>query len=104
MGTEPATPVISILEAVAAADRTEALDLPPLSAAVDPEALNALLDPSGNASAPKRVTFDYAGRTVTVRRDGGVVVDPPRASAVDRPSDTDAARQAGVRADEPLVE
>jgi hypothetical protein len=104
MDDEPATPVVSILEAVAAADRTETLDLPPLSATVDPEALNALLDPSGNAGTPVRATFDYAGRTVTVRRDGSVVVDQPRASSIDRPTDTDAARRTNARADGPLAE
>jgi hypothetical protein len=53
-----------VLEAVAAVERTDPIDLtPPLYTAVDPEALDAVvafLDRSG------RIEFDYRGHRVTV--------------------------------------
>lgn len=56
---------------VAEEKNVDALDLPPLFDAVDPDALNALIATMGEGE----VTFDYAGRTVTVAADGTVRVD-----------------------------
>jgi len=90
------TAVISILEAVANAERTTPVDLPPLSEAVDPAALNALLDSDGDGRAPLRVSLNYAGYEITVGRDGDVVASPAGASDAVGPTDG--------RADGPLVE
>ncbi|WP_080508297.1 HalOD1 output domain-containing protein [Haloparvum sedimenti] len=48
----------------------DALDLPPLFDAVDPDALNALVA----SMETGEITFAYAGRSVTVTADGAVRV------------------------------
>lgn len=104
MTDEPDTTVLAVLEAVATADGRDPLDLPSLSEAVDPQALNALFDPSGDSRAPTRVSFDYAGYEVTVDRDRGVVVVPADAPTVARTAGPENARSAVAGADEPLAE
>lgn len=51
-------------------------DLPPLYDAIEPDALEALVDHTGSR-APSNLTvrFRYAGTTVTVDAEGGLVVD-----------------------------
>ncbi|WP_425603069.1 HalOD1 output domain-containing protein [Halosolutus gelatinilyticus] len=55
---------------VAELEETEAASPPPLYGAVEPDALDAVIDPSMTAS----VTFTYARRTVSVDADGAVSV------------------------------
>ncbi|ELZ19988.1 hypothetical protein C475_21859 [Halosimplex carlsbadense 2-9-1] len=88
--------MVSILEAVANAERTNSVDLPPLSGAVDPEALNALVDSGEDECAPLRVTLTYAGYEITIDRDGDVDVVPVGPSSGVSPP--------VARADGPLAE
>lgn len=63
---------VQVVEAIAEARGTEALDLqPPLYHAIDPTALDQLF--SGEQALS--VQFDYQEHTVTVRSDGTVSVD-----------------------------
>jgi hypothetical protein len=101
---EPDTSVVSILETVATADRTDPVSLPALSDAIDPAALNALLDTDDQVDAPFRVTFDYAGYEVTVDRDGCVTAIPGTASDVDRAADSGVPRPSSARTDGSLAE
>ena len=61
-----------VVDAVAAETGRDPLDLPPLAAAVDPDAVNALA--SGDTRAV--VSFPYAGRHVLVDGTGAVSVEP----------------------------
>jgi len=63
-----------IVEATTDVAGADALDLPPLYDAVDPDALEALYDRDG-VDGPE-VEFTYAGCGVTVRGDGSVSVAP----------------------------
>ncbi|WP_436924217.1 HalOD1 output domain-containing protein [Halosimplex amylolyticum] len=101
MSEENPTIVLSILEAVAAADRTDTFELPPLSDAVDPDALNALFDPSGRQPAPTRFTFPYAGHEVTITSDRRVLLDTDEPWA---PTLSGSAGASLPRTDEPLAE
>lgn len=62
--------VTCVVEAVADAVGTAPNELPPLYRAVDPDALEAVLDAPGAC-----VRFEYADRIVEVRSDGTVSVD-----------------------------
>jgi hypothetical protein len=71
---DAASPVASVVEAVAAREDVGPTDLPPLYDAVDP----GLLDPlaaAGTDDAYRRLTFEYCGYRITVRSDGGIVLD-----------------------------
>ncbi|WP_209452119.1 HalOD1 output domain-containing protein [Halosimplex halophilum] len=81
MEDDASTTVLSVLETVAAAERADPVDLPPLADAVDPQALNDLFEPSGEKLAPVTVRFEYCGYEVTVRGVGSVTAEP-----VDRPA------------------
>lgn len=63
-------PSRAVVRAVADAADAEPIELPPLYEAVDTDALDAVFRgrPGG------RVTFDYAGHTVTVRHNAEVTV------------------------------
>lgn len=63
-----------IVEATTDVAGTDALDLPPLYDAVDPDALEALYDRDG-VDGPE-VAFSYADCGVTVHGDGSVSVTP----------------------------
>lgn len=54
-----------VIEQIAAAKNVDPLELPPLHSAIDPDALNALIETSSTAE----VTFRYAGREITVQND-----------------------------------
>ncbi|SNZ17036.1 hypothetical protein SAMN06269185_2860 [Natronoarchaeum philippinense] len=56
-----------VVSAVAAETDRDQSQMPPLYDAVDPDALDALLDRPSTA-----ITFRYAGRDVTVHADGGI--------------------------------
>ena len=66
--------VHAIVSTVAEARDLDPVELPPLSQAIDPDSLVALLTPSGSrdGSSFQRVRFDYAGYDVTVFGDGTV--------------------------------
>lgn len=68
-----ATPVVAVVSAVADADDADPLELPPLDAAIDPEALNDLFT-SRARPAVDRVSFQYLGYEVVVHGDGTVGV------------------------------
>jgi hypothetical protein len=60
----------AVLETIADATATDAMNLPPLYRAVDPEALDALLVPRGSDDgAPVTLAFDYHDCQVTVERE-----------------------------------
>jgi len=69
------SPFMAIIEAVAAATNRDPTDLPPLQHRLDGDALDALLDDTGPASAEGiRVSFSYAGVDIAVDSDGDVAV------------------------------
>lgn len=66
---------VAITSAVATATELSPLELPPLAEiGVDPEALDAIFQPSHDPS--RRVTFHYAGLLVSLFGDGTVTVKP----------------------------
>lgn len=101
MSEASSTIVLSIIEAVAAADRVDPTDLPPLSDAVDPDALNALFDPAGERPVPTKFSFSYDGHDVTITSDKRVLLDSDESW---KPA-IDGATGAGLaRTDEQLAE
>jgi len=67
----------TVVLAVARARGMEATELPPLAEVIDPDALDALFAPDDRqALLDARVRFEFADRTVCVRRDGEVLVRP----------------------------
>ncbi len=79
------SPTERIVQRVAERVDRDPLDLPPLYEAVDPDALNVLIDGLDSGS----VTFEYVDELVTVRSDGtvevGVTVE--QAATAARPQD-----------------
>lgn len=59
---------VRIVDAVAGRTDSDALDLPPLYDSVDPGALETLVD----GMSAGRISFRYAGFTVTVRSDRSI--------------------------------
>lgn len=57
-----------VIQKVATTTNSDALELPPLYDAIDPDALDALVE---EMSAGK-VSFPYAGHEVTIRSDGTI--------------------------------
>lgn len=73
--SEGATASETVLDAVAAAERTDPSDLaPPLYSVVDPEALDVLVKSLGDR--PGWVEFVYRGHLVTVDGSGVINVQP----------------------------
>lgn len=68
-----------IVDAVAAATNADALELPPIYDAVDPEALDVLCRHATGTHESIRVEFEFAGCTVLVeaRECVEVIVRPP---------------------------
>lgn len=68
----------SIVTAVSAVSKFDRLELQPLYAVVDPEALDALFQPTpfGTDRREGRVVFDYGGCEVTVHSCGPIEVQP----------------------------
>ncbi|WP_290818156.1 HalOD1 output domain-containing protein [Halovivax sp.] len=73
---------VGVLEAVAAASGRPVLPgerdgtpLPPLYEAVDPEALDRIVDSLGDAQPDASISFRYADYEVTVRAAGAVEVE-----------------------------
>jgi len=86
--------VLSVLETVAAAERVDPIDLPPLSDAVDPEALNELFRPPTGDRAAVTVTFEYCGYEITVDGPAAVTVEPVAPAATALGTDTSAGADA----------
>lgn len=86
MEDEPCTVVLSVLETVAAAERVDPVDLPPLSDAVDPAALNDLFRPAAAGRGSPTVTFEYCGYEVTVGGPDAVTAEPATAATETGPS------------------
>ncbi|WP_436929624.1 HalOD1 output domain-containing protein [Halosimplex halobium] len=99
MEDDASTTVLSVLETVAAAERVDPVDLPPLADAVDPQALNDLFGSSGGKLAPVTVRFEYCGYEVTVRSVGSVTAEP-----VDRPATATAASSTADASEGPLAD
>lgn len=72
-------PSIAVVEAVADAADTDPSDLQTLHAAVDPDALDALLSSTALRGEFCRLTFHYAGYEVSVFDHGLVTVADPEA-------------------------
>jgi hypothetical protein len=68
---EPTPPTIAVVEAVAAAEGCDPLDLPSLYDVVDTDAVDELVS---DPDRPIKIAFDYAGHSVSVSSWGGVVV------------------------------
>jgi len=74
MANVPARPATNVIDALADHAGVDPTALtPPLAAAVDPDALNALVERADTADAVA-VSFDYEGHEVVVRGDGRVAV------------------------------
>lgn len=68
-------PGVAIVEAVAAATGRDPLELPPLEASIDSDALNAfVLSGTSKSANGVRVTFDYADTEVSMDGGGRIVV------------------------------
>lgn len=66
------SPSEKVVKAVAAKTGTDPLELPPLYETIDPDALDALVESSGERSL--QLEFQFAGRHVVVDGTGGVGV------------------------------
>ena len=68
-----------VVHALADAKDKEAVELPPLFEAVDPNALNAFFDYPGRRLG-FTLTFQFAGHKVTITDDGEIVITVERLS------------------------
>lgn len=77
-GANGRTAAEAVVETVSAATGAGPLELPPIYAAVDPDALDRLVDslPGDAGALPCSVTFEYADQLVTVDGEGTVAVEP----------------------------
>lgn len=76
--TNSSSPTLAVLEAVADAEDTDPLNLPPLYDAVDTDALEALFEPLPHGGTRTgRIEFTYHGYDVSVAcaADGSVTVE-----------------------------
>jgi len=69
-------PSMAVPEVISAITGREQTDFAPLYEAIDPEALDALVQSDSSVS----VSFEHAGHSITVRSDGEVVVHTATAS------------------------
>lgn len=68
----------TVITSVAEARGVDPLELEPLYAAIDPDALNKLFQPSlGAPNSSLNLQFTFAGCDVEIRGDGEVLVTPP---------------------------
>lgn len=75
-----------VIEALAAVENRDALSMnPPLYEAIDPDAIDSLLD----TDSPVKVEFEYNGHMVTAKSDGSIEIDGvTHQSAEEAPSST----------------
>jgi hypothetical protein len=66
-------PAMAVVQAVAVATDSAVSELEPLGNAVDPDALDGLVDRDCDGS-PVEVSFEYGGTEVVVRSDGTITV------------------------------
>jgi len=69
-------PSRSVVRAVAATIGRDPANMDPLCDAVNPDALNGLVEPPSREQTNTRVTFRFNGCTVAVYGDGRTVVSP----------------------------
>jgi hypothetical protein len=69
------TPVVAVVSAVADAAGTDSLELPPLSNAINPEALNDLVG-AGRSPGLESISFEYAGYNVVVSSADDIQIAP----------------------------
>lgn len=67
------TPVVAVVSAVADATDTDPLELPPLSNAINPEALNDLVS-AERSPGLESISFAYAGYDVVVSGAGDIQI------------------------------
>jgi len=67
------SPSVRMLDAIGTIRDEDPIDLPPLDAYVDPDALDAVFEPIRDApDAHGSVTFEYDGTVVVVHSDGRI--------------------------------
>lgn len=72
---EAVAPSQAIVERVAALEDIDHTELDPLFEAVDPDALDALVDTTGRSDSALQMGFTHHGYEVTVTGDGVVHID-----------------------------
>jgi hypothetical protein len=72
ISTEDVPPSQSVVERVAAREGVDHTELTPLFDAIDPDALDKILDTSPHTGSALQVSFTYHGYDVTVTGDGEV--------------------------------
>jgi hypothetical protein len=65
-------PSLAAVRTIADHDGVDLTELPPLGRAVDPDALDAVLESPSKGGEPVSVSFQYAGYEVTLRSDAEV--------------------------------
>lgn len=70
------SPSMAVIETVSVATDREPTDVPSLYEFVDTDALDSLVEGGADVSDDTVVSFRFAGRRVTVRSSGEVVVGP----------------------------
>ena len=68
-------PSHAVVERVAALEGVEQTELTPLYGAIDPEALNTLVETGSNSDSALQIGFTYHGYDVTVTGNGTVYID-----------------------------
>lgn len=72
------SPTDVIIETVADVEGVDALALPPLADAIDPDVVDDFVDATESDSpSPAALCFSYSGWHVFVRRDGTIIVGDP---------------------------
>ncbi len=79
---------MAVVRAVSTASQTDACSLPPIANSLDPDALDALFEPTsdGSARSGARISFVYGGYDVTVDNGEYITVrrdDPPSGADAD---------------------
>lgn len=75
VNVETVAPSQAIVERVAALEEIDHTELDPLYEAIDPDALDTLVETTGRSDSPLQVEFTYHGYEVTVTGDEVVHVD-----------------------------
>ncbi len=71
----------AVVSAVAAVLDIDPLDMDPLHATVDTDALDSLITPQNSAVGDLHVTFEYCGYEVTASSYGSLKVKPPQGAS-----------------------
>lgn len=73
------SPSCAVVSAVSAVSNTDPLDMDPLHATVDTDALESLIGPRRAAVGDVHITFEYHGYEVTVSSYGSIKIKPVQA-------------------------